>query len=324
MTTRLLFLGGAGMIGSAVVREAVARGDEVTIVTRNEPKRSLPDGVRQLRADVKDVETLRQTLGGETYDSVVNWVAFEAHDLAGHCDLFIDNTAQYVLISTCSVYARPVPQLPITESSPRRQNDFGYPRGKIACEDEMERAYRRGLPVTVVRPFHTYDETTLPILTGPTAIERMRAGKPVVVHGDGTSLWTLMHSSDFARAFLPLLGNQHAIGESINVVSGDIFTWDQIHTTLAAAAGVRNPHLVHRSSETIGTHISWMAEVLEHDFRHTMLFDTAKLKRLVPEFAPRISFSEGARQIIRHYDASGPHAVDPTMNAAFDAMTAAG
>jgi nucleoside-diphosphate-sugar epimerase len=322
MTARLLFLGGAGMIGSAVARAAVARGDEVTIVTRGEPKRSLPEQVRQLRADVRDAEALRAALGGDEFDSVVNWVAFEPRDLAGHRDLFIDTAGQYVLISTCSVYARPVPQLPITESSPRRQNDFGYPRGKIACEDEMEQAYRSGLPVTIARPFHTYDETTLPILTGATAIERMRAGRPVVVHGDGTSLWTLMHSSDFARAFLPLLGNQHAVGESVNVVSGDILTWDQIHLALAAAAGVRRPRLVHRSSETVGRHVPGLSDVLEHDFRHSMLFDTSKLKRLAPGFAPAISFSEGARQILRHYDASGPHSVDPELDAAFEAMIA--
>ncbi len=323
MSARLLFLGGAGMIGSAVVREAVAQGNDVTIVTRNEPRRAMPDGVRRIRTDVKDAAALREALARETYDSVVNWVAFEPRDLAGHRDLFIDMTAQYVLISTCSVYARPVPQLPITESSPRRQNDFGYPRGKIACEDEMERAYRSGLPVTIARPFHTYDETTLPLLSGPTAIERMRAGRPVVVHGDGTSLWTLMHSSDFARALLPLLGNQHTVGESVNIVSGDIVTWDQIHLALAAAAGVPRPRLVHRSSESIARHLPGLAEVLEHDFRHSMLFDTAKLTRLAPGFAPRISLSEGARQIMRHYDASGPHAVDPDVDAAFDALAPA-
>ncbi|MGN6125612.1 MAG: NAD-dependent epimerase/dehydratase family protein, partial [Humibacter sp.] len=199
---------------------------------------------------------------------------------------------------------------------------FGYPRGKIACEDEMELAYRSGLPVTIARPFHTYDETTLPILTGSTAIERMRAGRPVVVHGDGTSLWTLMHSSDLARAMLPLLGNQHAVGETVNIVSGDILTWDQIHLTLAAAAGVHRPTLVHRSSESIAKHVPGLAEVLEHDFRHSMLFDTAKLRQLVPGFAPRVSFSEGARQILRHYDATGPHQVDAELDAAFDAMIA--
>ncbi|WP_223694262.1 NAD-dependent epimerase/dehydratase family protein [Leifsonia poae] len=324
MTTRILFLGGAGMIGSAAAREAVAQGAEVTIVTRTEPRRPVADGVRQLRGDVRDREQLAALVGGENWDSVVNWVGFTPGDLDGHVELFRDTTSQYVFISTCSVFARPVPTLPITESSPRRQPVFGYARDKVECELTLEDAYRsHDFPLTIVRPFHTYDRTTLPILSGWTAIERMRAGEGVVVHGDGTSLWTLMHSTDFARAFVPLLGNQHAVGESVNVVSGDILTWDQIHLTLAAAAGVRSPRLVHRSSESIATEIPGWGEVLEHDFRHTMLFDTTKLQRLVPGFAPRVSLSQGAREIIEHYEAT-PAAREPDaeLSAAFDRLIA--
>jgi nucleoside-diphosphate-sugar epimerase len=324
MSTRILFLGGAGMIGSAAAREAVSQDAEVTIVTRSEPRRPVADGVRQLRGDVRDPDQLGALVAGEHWDAVVNWVGFTPSDVAGHVDLFRDTTAQYVFISTCSVFARPVPSLPITESSPRRQPVFGYARDKVATEVFLEEAYRsNNFPLTIVRPFHTYDRTAIPILSGWTAIERMQAGEPVVVHGDGTSLWSLMHSSDFARAFVSLLGNQHSIGESVNVVSGDILTWDQIHLTLAAAAGVRSPRLVHRSSESIAVEVPGWAEVLEHDFRHTMLFDTAKLRRLVPDFAPRMSFSQGAREIVEHY-ASNPaaRAVDETLSAAFDRLIA--
>jgi nucleoside-diphosphate-sugar epimerase len=254
MNARVLFLGGNGMIGSAVAREAVAAGVELTVVTRSEPRRPVPDGVRLLRGDVRDPGALAALLGDERWDAVVNWVAFTPQDLAGHVEYFGVRTGQYVFISTCSVYARPVPLLPITESSPRRQPVFGYARDKIACELLLEEAYREdGFPLTILRPFHTYDETTVPLLAGWTAVERMRAGAPVVVAGDGSSLWTLMHSSDLARAVVPLLGAGHAIGESVNVVSGDILTWDQIHLELARAAGVRSPLLTHRSSETSGT-----------------------------------------------------------------------
>jgi len=322
MSTRVLFLGGAGMIGSAAAAEAVRRGVELTIVTRGAPSRPMPAGVRQLRADVRDARALAGVLGEESFDAVVNWVGYAEGDVRDHVELFSDRTTQYVFISTCSVYARPVPLLPITESSPIRQSEFGYPRGKIACELLLQDAYRQsGFPLTIVRPFHTYDETTVPILSGWTAIERMRAGKGVVVHGDGTSLWSLTHSSDFARAFVPLLGNGHAIGESVNVVSGDILTWDQIHIELAAAAGVREPRLVHVSSEAIGRAVPGWAEVLEHDFRHTMLFDTSKLLRLVPGFAPRVSFSDGARQIIEHARvSSSARRVDAELDAAFDRL----
>lgn len=324
MSGRILFLGGNGMIGSAAAREAVASGAELTIVTRSAPRRPVPEGVRVLNGDVRDPAALRSLLGDERWDAVVNWVAFTPGDLDGHVDHFGERAGQYVLISTCSVFGRPVPLLPITESSPRRQPVFGYARDKIACELAVEEAYREhGFPVTIVRPFHTYDETTVPLLSGWTAVERMRSGEPVVVHGDGTSVWSLTHSSDFARAFVPLLGEGRAIGESVNVVSGEALTWDQIHLELARAAGVRDPLLVHRSSESIAEEIPGWGEVLEHDFRHSMLFDTTKLRRLVPDFAPRVSFAEGARRIIRHHDAdASARGVSAELAAAFDRLAA--
>jgi nucleoside-diphosphate-sugar epimerase len=306
MSLRVLFLGGAGMIGSAAAAEAVRHGHELTIVTRGEPSRELPSSARLQRGDVHNTEALAGILGRDAYDVVVNWVGYEPGQITGHPDLFAGRTGQYVFISTCSVFARPVPSLPITESSPRCQPGFRYARDKIACEVLLEESYReRGLPLTIVRPFHTYDRTVIPLLAGWTAIERMRAGRPVVVHGDGTSLWTLMHSRDFARALVPMLGNSHAVGESVNVVSGDILTWDQIHLVLAAAAGVRAPVLVHRASESIARCWPAWAEVLEHDFRHSMLFDDAKLRRLVPGFAARTSFAAGAREAIAYHDDDG-------------------
>ncbi|HSZ40671.1 MAG TPA: NAD-dependent epimerase/dehydratase family protein [Trebonia sp.] len=320
---RVLFLGGAGMIGSAAAAEAVRQGHDLTIVTRGEPRRELPAGVRRLRGDVHRAAELRDTLGGERYDAVVNWVGFTPAQLDGHPELFGGLAAQYVFISTCSVFARPVPSLPITESSPRRQPVFGYARDKLACEEYLTAAYRAdGFPLTIVRPAHTYDRTVVPVLAGWTAIERMRSGKPAVVHGDGTSLWTLMHAGDFARALVPLLGNAQATGESVNVVSGDILTWDQIHLTLAAAAGIARPPLAHRSSESIAVECPAWSDVLEHDFRHSMLFDNTKLRRLVPGFAPHMSFAAGAREIMEYHDADeARRRVDSNLDAAFDRLT---
>ncbi|MFJ2645360.1 NAD-dependent epimerase/dehydratase family protein [Streptomyces sp. NPDC087420] len=318
----VLFLGGAGMIGSAVAARAVTAGIDVTVVTRSEPVRPVADGVRQLRADVRDPAALKAALGGDEFDAVVNWVGFTPDDIRAHPDLFTGRTGQYVFISTCSVFGRPVPNLPITESSPRRQPVFGYARDKIACELLLEDAHRSaGFPLTIVRPFHSYDRTVIPVLAGWTAIERMRAGRPVVVHGDGTSLWSLTHTRDVARAVVPLLGLDHAVGESVNVVGGDILTWDQIHLTLAAAAGVRAPVLRHRASESIAEHVPGWGEVLEHDFRHSMLFDTSKLRSLVPGFAPRVSFAEGAREALAHHDAHPElKLADQELSRAFDAL----
>jgi nucleoside-diphosphate-sugar epimerase len=317
--TSVLFLGGAGMIGSAVAAEAVRRGMSVTVVTRGAPRRSLPDGVVALRADVRDAATLAKVLGGREYDAVVNWVGYTPADLAGHAELF--PTGQYVFVSTCSVYARPVPLLPITESSPRSQPAFGYARDKLACERLLESWYDKGFPVTIARPFHTYDRTVVPLLAGWTAVARMRAGRPVVVHGDGTSLWCLTHADDVARAMVGLLGNGQAVGESVNVVGGTISTWDQIHRELAVAAGVPDAPLVHRASETIATEIPGWADVLAEDFRHSMLFDTTKLTRLVPGFAPRVSLSAGLREVVAHHDAVPP-AVNVELDAAFDRLAA--
>jgi nucleoside-diphosphate-sugar epimerase len=321
---RVLFLGGAGMIGSAVAAEAARHGHQLTIVTRGEPRRPLPPGTRQLHCDVYQLDGLRAALGGERYDAVVNWVGYAPAQLDGHPELFAGLAGQYVFISTCSVFARPVPSLPVTESSPRRQPAFGYARDKLAGEEYLAAAYRAsGFPLTIVRPAHTYDRTVIPVLAGWTAIERMRSGKPAVVHGDGTSLWTLMHSADFARAFVPLLGNGQAIGESVNVVSGDILTWDQIHLTLAAAAGVQRPVLAHRSSESIAREWPGWADVLEHDFRHSMLFDNIKLRRLVPGFAPLMSFAAGAREILAYHDADAARRrVDGDLDTAFDRLLA--
>ena len=320
------------MIGSAVAAEAVRQGHELTIVTRGEPRpqaqanptprRPVPAGVRRLRCDVYQAAALRTALAHERYDAVVNWVGYTPAQLTGHPELFTGLTGQYVFISTCSVFARPVPSLPVTESSPRRQPTFGYARDKIACEEYLTAAYRAdGFPLTIVRPAHTYDRTVVPLLAGWTAIDRMRTGQPVIVHGDGTSLWTLMHAADFARAFLPLLGNGQAVGESVNVVSGDMLTWDQIHLTLAAAAGVTAPMLVHRSSDSIASQWPSWADVLEHDFRHSMVFDNVKLRRLAPGFAPQLSFAAGAREIIGYHDADADRRhVDHDLSAAFDRM----
>lgn len=319
---KALFLGGAGMIGSACAREAVERGVDVTVVTRGEPtKWTVPAGARHLRGDVRDVESLRDLLGGEEFDTVVNWVGFKPEHLAGDVDLFAGRIGQYVFISTASVYTRPVPQLPITESSPRRNDAWPYPKEKLECEEFLERAYReRYFPVTVVRPSHTYDQTVVPVLAGWTAIDRMRRGRPVVVHGDGTSLWTLMHTSDFARAFLPILGNPQAVGESVNVVSGEILTWDQIHLALGAAARV-TPVLAHRSSETIETEIPQWGPVLKHDFAHSLLFDTTKLRRFAPGFVPAIPFAQGAREVLDWYDADPDRRrVNADLDAAFDRL----
>jgi nucleoside-diphosphate-sugar epimerase len=255
-----------------------------------------------LRGDARDPAAARAALGEHRFDAVVDFIAFTPEDVARDIELFRDRTAQYVFISSASAYAKPPASLPITESTPLKNPHWPYSRAKIACEEALVAAFReQGFPMTIVRPSHTYDRTSLPCHGGYTAIDRMRQGKPVVVHGDGTSLWTLTHHLDFARAFVGLLGNSRAVGEAFHITSDEWLTWDQIHRILGGAAGVV-PELVHVPSETIATYDAEWGGSLLGDKMHSLVFDNAKVKRFVPGWEATIPFSTGAREILAYYD----------------------
>jgi nucleoside-diphosphate-sugar epimerase len=323
---RVLLLGGTGVLSSATAHELVSQGAELTVITRGrDTRRPLPDGVRALRADVRDDAQLRGVpAADETFDVVVNFIGYHPDDIAEDVARFEGRTGQYVFISTGSVYARPAPRLPVDESSARRAGAFDYPRLKLECEDALEQAYRRrGFPATIVRAAHVYDEQVLPVLAGWTVIDRWRRGLPVVVHGDGTSLWNLMHARDFARALAGLLGDERITGESVHITSDEILTWDGIHRELARAAGVE-PLIVHRSSEDIGREIAWMGPVLTEDFRHSLLYDNSKLHRLLPQFTPGTPFRRGAAEIADFFDADPDpdrRRIDKDVDAGFDRLT---
>lgn len=319
---KVLFLGGTGVISSACAAVAQAAGHDLTVVTRGtDGRRRVPEGVRSVVADVRDAAALAAALGEETYDVVVDFVGYSPDDVAQDVAMFSGKVGQFVFVSTCSVYAHPAALLPITEGARRGAPLFEYPANKIRCELLLEEAQREtGFPVTIVRPSHVYDATTLPLLAGWTAVQRMRDGRPVVVHGDGTSLWNLMHAEDFARAFVPLLGNPRAIGEAVQITSSELTTWDQIHETVAAAAGCR-PVLVHRSSEDIGKVVEWMDVVLGEDFRHTVVYDRSKLARLVPGFHEEYTLARGMRETLTWFDADPVRrSVDSGLDAAFDTL----
>ncbi|WP_147795053.1 SDR family oxidoreductase [Cellulomonas sp. Y8] len=322
--TRLLVIGGTGVISSAVTRLAVERGLDVTVLNRgSSATRPLPDGVEVVQADVRDPASVRAALGSREFDSVVDWVAFTPEHVQTDVDLFAGRTGQYVFISSASAYQTPPERLPVTESTPLRNPFWQYSRDKIACEDLLVRAYRdSGFPATVVRPSHTYDRTLVPLDGGWTAMERMRQGREVVVHGDGTSLWTLTHHEDFARGMVPLLGNPRTLGEAFHITSDDALTWDQIVRALAAAAGVE-PRIVHVPSDAIAAaDPEWGAGLLG-DKAHSMVFDTTKLRRLVPDFVTTIRFEQGAREIVDWHDADpARRAVDARLDAVMDDLVA--
>jgi nucleoside-diphosphate-sugar epimerase len=319
---RVLFIGGSGVISSACARVAVASGIDLYVLNRGQSTlRPLPPGVRELRADVRNPASVRDVLKDLDFDSVVDWVAFTPEHVSTDIDLFRGRAGQYVFISTASAYQTPPSRLPVTESTPLRNPFWRYSRDKIACEDLLVRAYRdEGFPATIVRPSHTYDKTKVPLSGGWTALARMLAGKPVIVHGDGTSLWTVTHHDDFARGFVPLLGHARTLGEAFHITSDDFLTWDQIAHALASALGA-TARIAHVPSDAIAAaDPEWGAGLLG-DKAHSMVFDNSKLRSLVPGWHAVIPFERGAREIVSwHQEDPSRQVIDERMDTLMDKL----
>jgi nucleoside-diphosphate-sugar epimerase len=305
---KVLFIGGTGIISSACAQLSLERGIDLYLLNRGRSFRPAPEGAKLIQADIRDYENTASALEGHEFDVVVDWLGFVPEHVENDIRLFSGRTTQYIFISSASAYQTPPSSLPVTESTPLHNPFWEYSRNKIACEERLVRAYRQeNFPMTIVRPSHTYDKTLLPFVGGYTVVDRMRKGKKVIVHGDGTSLWVMTHHADFAKGFVGLLGNPRVIGDSIHITSDEVMTWNQIYTTIGQAAGVE-PQLVHLPSELIAAYDSnWGASLLG-DKAHSMIFDNSKIKRLVPGFAATIPFSRGAAEIIAWYDAKPEHA----------------
>jgi nucleoside-diphosphate-sugar epimerase len=322
---RVLFIGGTGVISSACSRVAVEHGIDLFVLNRgHSTDRPLPPGVTTLRADTREPRSVRQEIKDLDFDAVVDWVAFTPDQVRTDIELFSGRTGQYVFISSASAYQTPPARVPVTESTPLRNPFWAYSRGKIACEDLLVAAYReQGFPATIVRPSHTYDQTAVPFDGRWTVLGRMLAGKPVIVHGDGTSLWTLTHHEDFARAFVPLLAHPRTLGDAIQITSDDVLTWNQIAEALAAALGV-SAQVVHVPSDAIAAaDPDWGAGLLG-DKAHSMIFDNAKVRGLVPGWRAVIPFEQGAREIADWYRADPARQVtDARLDTVMDKLAAA-
>ncbi|MEU8828064.1 NAD-dependent epimerase/dehydratase family protein [Streptomyces sp. NPDC048636] len=319
---KVLFIGGTGVISSACAQRAAELGADLYLLNRNSSSlRGVPSGAHTLTADARDPESVRAAVHGHDFDVVVNFLNFTTDHVQADIDLFTGRTGQYVFISSAATYQTPPSRLPIVESTPLRNPFSAYARNKILCEERLTRAYReRGFPVTVVRPSHTYDRTAVPFDGGWTVVDRMRRGQEVMVHGDGTSLWTLTHHTDFARAFTGLLGHRETIGDTFHITGDEALTWNQIYLTMAEAAGVE-PRLVHIPSDAIAAADSRWGEELLGDKTHSMVFDNSKIRTIVPDFTARIPFSQGAREIVAWYDEDpGRQTVDHRINALTDKL----
>lgn len=322
---RILLIGGNGIISSSVSRLAVERGFDVTLLNRGTSTTRPPiEGARSIVGDANDPASIRAAVGAESFDVVANFRSFLPEQVAADVELFAGRTAQYLYISSASAYQKPIAQLPIVESTPLRNPFWQYSRDKIASEDVLVAAYREtGFPATIVRPSHTYDPTLVPLEGGWTTLERMRQGKPVVIHGDGTSWWTLTHARDFARAFVGLMGNPHAIGSPVHITSDESLTWDEIARLLGRALGVE-PRIVHVASDAIARELPAMGPGLVGDKAHSVLFDNTRVKTLVPGWIATTPFAEGAREIVDwHLADSSRQRADAELDAAFDRLVAA-
>jgi nucleoside-diphosphate-sugar epimerase len=315
---RILIVGGTGIISGAVVAEAVARGHEVHTLSRSGAG---AEGVRAHPADVRDADSVARALEGLHFDVVAQFVAFEEAHVRADIAMFAGRTSQYIFISSASAYQTPPRRLPVTESTPLRNPHWEYSRKKIACEDALVAEYRAsGFPVTIVRPSHTYNPTMVPFDGGWTVVERMRQGREVVVPGDGTSLWTITHHTDFARAFVGLFGRDEAIGDAFHITSDEALTWNAIYEHIARAAGVE-PRLVHVASASIALADPEWGAALLGDKANSMVFDNSKIKTLVPEFTCLVPFARGAEEIIAWHDAHPEsRRVDRRMDAVMDAL----
>jgi len=302
---KALLIGGTGTISTAVTSLAVKQGWDVTAVNRGTRTDRLVAGVHSLTADINgDEGEVSALLSDQTFDVVVDFIAFVPGQLERDIRLFSGKTSQFIFISSASVYQKPLNHYAITESTPLSNPYWEYSRNKIACEDLLMAEYRRsGFPVTIVRPSHTYSEHYLPVAVHGhkgswQVVDRIQKGKPVLVHGDGTSLWTLTHAKDFAKGFLGLMGNPLAIGETVHITGDETLTWNGIYDRLGSALGV--PVIkYHVSSDFLAACEPDYAGTLAGDKAWSVVFDTTKLKRLVPDYQPRIRFDQGIRDCVR-------------------------
>jgi nucleoside-diphosphate-sugar epimerase len=305
---KLHFLGGTGNISAACVRLALTQGHEVFMLNRGnrDPAAHGIHGAITLAGNIQDEFSIHAALGARTFDAVADFVAYKAADVERDIRLFSGRCAQYFFISSASAYEKP-PRLPfITESHPLKNPYWEYSRDKIACEEACTGAYReRDFPAIIVRPSLTY-ETVWPIAIGGwddfTLIDRIRRGGEIVVHGDGTSLWTVTHSEDFARGFDGLFGNMAAVGHAFHITSDEVLTWNQLYATLAEAAGVA-PKFVHIPSDFLAAINPWERGNLLGDKAHSAIFDNSKIKRFVPSFQAVIPFHAGVRRTLAWFEA---------------------
>jgi nucleoside-diphosphate-sugar epimerase len=326
---KVLFIGGTGNISAACSRLAVKKGIELFHLNRGKVNADVPSEIKTFNADIKNKSQVLEQIGDMHFDAVANFIAFTPDDVKQDIDLFRGRTSQYIFISSASVYQKVGGHPVITESTPLYNPYWDYSQDKIKCEEILNNEYRNsGFPITIVRPSLTYD-TVIPVAIGSwtdyTIVDRIKKGKEVIIHGDGTSLWSVTHSDDFAKGFVGLLGHQQTIGHSFHITTDELLNWNQIYEALASAAGTElSP--VHIASDFICDTADkmgwgWMRGNLLGDKSVSTIFDNSKIKRFVPDFKATIPFSEGIKRTLKWFE-SDPRrmVIDENNNNFIDAV----
>jgi nucleoside-diphosphate-sugar epimerase len=321
-----LFIGGTGNISTSVSNLSVAKGIDLCLLNRGTGRETIP-GARSIAADIRDPSAAARALEGMRFDTVVDWIAFTPDQIETDIALLRGRTRQFIFISSASVYQKPPNHPLVTESTPLANPYWEYSRNKIACEERLMKAYRdEGFPVTIVRPSLTY-RNVFPVAIGGwgccTLVDRIRRGKEIIVHGDGSSLWTVTHADDFAKGFVGLMGHARAIGHSYHITSDEILTWNQIYATIAEAAGCE-PRIVHIPSDFIARVAPDLGPGLLGDKTWSVIFDNSKIKTFVPGFTATIPFTEGIRRVLAWFDEKPERrTINGSVNQSMDRIVAA-
>lgn len=301
---KVLLIGGTGTISMAITKLLLKRGDEVYLLNRGSRTAELPQGVNIITADIGNEEETAKKLEGMTFDAVGEFIGFVPSQLERDYRLFNGKTKQFIYISSASAYQKPLSDFKITESTPLSNPYWQYSRDKIACEEYLMKMYREnGFPITIVRPSHTYDERSVPLGVHGNkgswqVVKRMMEGKPVIIHGDGTSLWTMTHNSDFAKAYVGLIGNIHAIGEAYHITSDESVTWNQIYQIIADCLGVKlNAYYVPSDFLAKTSNYDFTGSLIG-DKSNSVVFDNSKVKRAVPDFVATTRLDMGIKLAI--------------------------
>jgi nucleoside-diphosphate-sugar epimerase len=322
---KVLFIGGTGLISSACSELVLERRHELFILNRSRSAKQLPQGAHLLVGDVhSDEGSLARLIAGLEFDAIVDWIAFTREDIERDLRLFSGRTGQFIFISSASAYQKPPGHYLITEETPLENPFWEYSRNKIACEARLMKAHReQAFPVTIVRPSQTYGPSQIPLCLGSwqhpyTVIDRMKHGRPVIVPGDGTSLWVLTWNQDFAKGFVGLLGNPKAIGQAYQITSDEVLCWNQIFRETGRALGV-DPQIVHIPSDLIAAYNPDALGSLIGDKANSTVFDNSKIKKLLPDFRCTVPWSEGVRRSIAWFEADpSRQTIDERLNGLWD------